>query len=181
MTADDTMLRVDFTIDRRPYALDIPTHGRDVCGWAAAGDWTRILPGAITTRQRRAFAARLQDIADPLGMEACRDIAEQLAEDIYGLPWHAASRLAGTAETHWGEQFAPWCITVGFDPDTATPQRLTAAILAWVRAGYGDEKDATRTEAKIFAPPKDALRRRSPAAEAAEQAAFFRQVQALPT
>lgn len=164
-----------FTVDGQQYALDVPYDGRVLAGWAVAGQWTEIVPGAVHPYYRDEFFDRLADPRDALGLRACHHIALGLAEEIYGVPWWAAERLCATALSSW-RYFGAWAAQHNFDPASAPAHRLVSATLAWLGSQVQDEKEARRIEQDVFMPPKPQRKSRMksvPGFTPAEQAASF--------
>lgn len=167
--------RLDFTLNGEAYALDVPRDGRLVAGWAAEGNWPRILPGCLLPQYAEAFHERLGDPRDWLGLRACWKTVHALAGDIYGVPWWTAQALAEAAHSSW-VSFGSWSVSNGFDPRGEPAHRIISAALAWRFARVKDEKEARRLEAKLFAPPRPAGKKRAkstPGWTPAEQAAAF--------
>jgi len=164
-----------FTVDGRPYALDVPHDGRLLAGWAADGRWIELVPGCLHPDYAREFTDRLVHPTDPLGLRACHQIALGLAEEVYGVPWWAAARLCVTAREGW-RYFGAWCVQHGVNLSGEPAHRVVSAALAWIASRVEDEKEARKVENDIFLPPKPTGKRRMKAAPGfspQEQAAAF--------
>lgn len=142
-----------FEIDGEQYALYLPENGRLPMGWAATGNWPALMPGCIHEPYRWEILHRLADRADPLGLSGCHTVAMGLAEDIYGVEWWTAEKVAATCHQNWA-RFGPWMAANGFNPRGEPAHRIVSAGLAWMFANVSDEKGARRLEAQLFNPPK---------------------------
>lgn len=142
-----------FRLEGEPYTLLIPADGLEVCGWAATGNWYALLPGTLQEDSRAAFEALLADPYGPVNLRVCVRLVHGLSRAVYGHDWHVAQRLAATAHHHW-DAYSAWTVTVGFDPEGAPAHRVCASALAWLRSGCHDEKDLTRLDAQLYAPPR---------------------------
>ncbi|RFU83612.1 hypothetical protein DY218_27275 [Streptomyces triticagri] len=148
-----------FRIDGgRAWHLDIPADGRRLLTHAAIGDYTELVPALVV---EQSFLTELADDTSSLDLDDCRTIAVELAEDIYGVPWWTAGRLAATALEHW-DQYGAYTVTVAHDATAALPaHRHIAAMLAWLRTAVSaDEKRARRLELDLFNPPPELATRK---------------------
>lgn len=167
---------------QRAFRLELPADGRHILAHAARGEYLSLVPGLVTGS---AFLDLLADPDSGVDVEACRTIVYELAEDIFGVPWWTAGRLAASAEEGW-DQYAAYTVTVGFDPSAVAPaHRHISAMLAWLRTAVsGDAKKARRLEMELFKEPPHLIRRgRMTPARAksanADAKSFLQQMQGL--
>jgi hypothetical protein len=146
----------------------IPTH--ELLYALSAGDWTRLVPRALSRRDMRRVAIRLYDPADALDFPHLWEVATALggrlaAVDVAeghdpGAGWWPAHRIAAFVVTHW-LSFDGWCVRRGFDPHTAPLGRIIAAGWQFMidhRPTEGSGKDAKQItvealRTQVWTPP----------------------------
>lgn len=166
--------QVHFTLEGRAWAVDVPADGRRVCAWAREGNWPRLVPWSLADWCRDDFVELLADPVGRVDLAVCHRVVVELAEDIYGVPWWTAGRIAASITQFW-DRYAAWSVLRGFDPAGASAQRITASGLAWLRSAVSEERDAEKLEATLFTPPRPKRKKAAhmPGFSAADQAASF--------
>ncbi|MFR9675853.1 hypothetical protein [Streptomyces sp. TR02-1] len=156
MTFGPSGLPLAFTIDGRAYELpDVGT--RYLMDCLAAGDWIGLVPEAVAQPGRDELWYRLIDGRDPADFVAMQRIVCALAEEILGVTWHKAQRLAAAAAEHW-LIFDGWCVEHGFDPLTSEPRRVLAAIQAWLRSTCTEDRQWRQIQGQLEDPVPPVLR-----------------------
>ncbi len=128
----------------------------------AAGEWSRLVPGGLSRRDRYRLAVRLYDPADALDFPHLWDVSTALAGRLAGVSvseghdpqaaWWPAHRIARFGVDHW-LSFDGWCVRRGFDPHTAPLHRIIAATWQFMidhRPAEGEGKARRQITVEAF-------------------------------
>lgn len=147
-----------------------PVPTRELLFACGAGDWTRLVPRALSRADRLRVAERLYDPADALDFPHLWRAGVTLFGRLAGTSageghdpasaWWPAHRIAGFVVGAW-LTFDGWCVRKGFDPWSAPLHRIIAA--GWQfridyrpTDGAGDKAKQISVEAlrdQVWTPP----------------------------
>ncbi|MFD8335548.1 hypothetical protein ACFV42_23250 [Streptomyces solisilvae] len=149
---------VSFTVDGRTLELRLLS-GAEAYELAAAGDWLGLFPGAVLDEDDQNWLRdRFDDAGDPLTLRSLWRIAHGIAPSVYGVQWWSACRLASAITDNW-MAFEVWSVRHSFDRSAPwlSPQRLTAAAMAWLLSTCEKDVEWQRVQVDIEAPPAYAV------------------------
>lgn len=143
--------RVAVRVDGRLHRLHTGLAGRDLARAAADGNWMYLINPGLVEQDRQALLLRVVDPADWFDLPHLYAVALILAEHVYGVEWHVATRLCWRAEAQW-VTFHGWCLTRRLDPRALAGDEVCAVVWAWIadRLAWADGDETKRVRNDVW-------------------------------